>query len=66
MFWLHYSLAELEMFTNNKMSSLKALLCKWHLKHCAECTARLKELETDNQFAEEICKGLEDLKKFDE
>ena len=50
----HYSKEELERYRNHQMSVLKHIVCAEHLSECRLCVKRLKELEADDRFLDEL------------
>ena len=50
----HYSKEELELYRNHQMSVLKRIVCAGHLNECRICSRRLKELEADDLFLNEL------------
>ena len=50
----HYSKEELELYRNHQMSVLKRIVCAGHLNECRICSSRLKELETDDHFLNDL------------
>ncbi len=50
----HYRKEELELYRHGQMSVLGRVNCATHLQKCAECRELLKELESEDDFVEEL------------
>lgn len=50
----HFSKEELELYRNHQMSVLKRIVCAGHLSECRICADRLKDLDADDHFLDEL------------
>ena len=50
----HYTKEELELFRHDRMSVLGRIACAAHLKNCEDCAARLRELEEEDRFVDDL------------
>ena len=50
----HYSYAELDMCRNKIMPLWERILCRWHLRRCADCRDLLEQLEQDEELIVQI------------
>ena len=50
----HFSKEELELYRNHQMSVLKRIVCAGLLYECRICAGRLKELDADDHFLDEL------------
>lgn len=56
----HYSENELEQFRAGNMNFFHRNLCRFHLWHCAECTAKLNALDEDELILTDLRKSMTD------
>lgn len=50
----HYTKEELELYRHNESSFLQKISIKRHLKKCESCASKLKELEEEDLFIDDL------------